>query len=140
MEIRGLEELEKKFKKLQKESPDKFMESMDAGANFMKEHCKEETPRGPKNRPEKYRLRNSYKAGRTEYGGGQYTATVTNTARHAHLVEKGHNLVIKLRDGRKKTIGFVEGRYYIKKAYESGKDGAVAEVSQQVSGFIEGFN
>lgn len=132
MEIKGLEELEVKIQKLQRESPDDFMDAINKGVKFMRKKCKENTPVGPQKKKARERLVNNYKIEKANPIGGVYYAEVRNRAPHAHLVEEGHNQVILHKDGTKETVGFVPGRYYAKKAYEENKGESVNIIEKAI--------
>lgn len=63
----------------------------------------------------------SFKSGKVYNFEGDLCARAYNSSPTAHLHEYGHNIVTQKKNGKQK-VGFVEGKYVMKKAQESFKE------------------
>lgn len=115
--IEGLEELERDLREAIEECPETMKEGLKDIAKDFRKSCRNRTPDGKNHKGD------ASKKLRRKFGtkiideGLIVSALVYNSARHFHLVERGHNLV---KDGQ--VIGFVPGKFMMEKTQEEYRD------------------
>lgn len=108
--IEGLDELERDLTEAIREYPATMKEGLKDIAKDFRKSARARTPDGINHKGDaKTKLRRKYGIKVLE-DGLTSLALVYNSARHFHLVEDGHNLVI---GGR--TVGFVPGKHMMEK-------------------------
>lgn len=110
IDFKGLTEFEEKLKEVEKKAPNRVEEKLDELGKDLKKRSKEKTDQETEKKTGK--LRKSYKLFPSERTPDGWEKTMTNTAPHFHLVEKGHRQMTK--DGEE--IGFVEGKHMVERA------------------------
>ena len=105
IEIKGLEEYLEKFKAVQKKASDRIKRQLDKMGGDLKENTEESSPEISG------KLIKGYKLDEVKEFSKNYQISVYNNARHAHLVEKGHRLVLS----GGKDIGWVDGLFILEK-------------------------
>lgn len=133
LEVNGMDELLAKVEVVQKKAPDRMYTAVNKGAKKAKEIAIEHTPIGPDKKPEKKRMANQWVAQRAKYDGRSFEAGVYNKAPHKHLVNDGHNQVVKDRAGRSKVVGYVPGLKFVEKAAEE----ADPKIKEEFENYID---
>lgn len=117
--IEGLDELEADLRKAVRKCPAQAQQTLKKVANDFKKSAKKRAKAEIKpheNPKPKTKIENKWGTKIVgDYVG--MTALVYNSARHFHLVERGHNLV-----KGKKVIGFVPGKHIMQKTQKEYED------------------
>ena len=139
LEINGINELTNKVEVVQKKAPDRMFDAVNKGIKTAKEIAKDNTPVGPDKKPEKKRMQNQWVAQQAKYDGRSWEAGLYNKAPHKHLVNNGHNQVIKDRNGRQKTVGYVPGLKFVEKTVEEAETKAKEDFDKYIEEVFEGL-
>lgn len=116
-DIEGLEELERDLRNVIKEHPVEMKEELRGIAKDFKKTCMEKTPDGKYHKGDaKTKLLKKYGIRMVDEGMTQ-AALVFNSARHFHLVENGHELIIHGKRGK-----FVSGKHMMEETRDEYKD------------------
>lgn len=111
-DFRELEELQKSIKKAIQICPDKAKKTLQMlGKDFKKKTIKE--TRGAI-ATEGKSLVKGYRLSRVKGSGENFEVDFRGTAPHFHLVELGHNMVVKGKKGGR-VVGYVPGKLIVKK-------------------------
>lgn len=110
-EIKGLEEFQKKIQTIEKKAPDRILNELDRQGNKLRKAMRENSPVSDRNKPNRKRIKYSYKLDPVKKVGGGYSKGLYNKAPHHHLVNNGHRKVTP--GGR--VIGWTPGLFYIEK-------------------------
>lgn len=137
--ISGLEELEKDLTKAIRKCPEQAKETLNGIANEFKKSAKKRAKAELKPHAREGDKKNAAidkKWGKRVIDESVgMTALVWNSARHFHLVEDGHNLVI---DG--KQVGFVPGKHIMEKTRNEYRDKIPEEFEKMVDDILEENN
>lgn len=113
--IDGLDELQKDIQQLVMDYPDETNKQMRKFANEFKEDCNAKMPaeykEGKRPIPKNWEVKNK------QVLRVSIDAEIRNKAPHFHLVENGHNMVV-----RGQTVGFVPGKHYAERTREEWKE------------------
>lgn len=103
LEIKGLEEFQKKIQTIEKKAPDRILKELDRQGNYLRKKARENTPK------RRGTLQKGYRLTKPEKVGGGYQKGLYNRAPHHHLVNNGHRKVTP--GGR--VVGWTAGLFYI---------------------------
>lgn len=106
LEIKGLDEFQKKIQTVERRAPDRILKELDKQGNYLRRKARPNTPKGRTGN-----LRKGYRLTQTEKVGKGYEKGFFNKAPHHHLVNNGHRKVS--RSG--KLLGWTPGVFYIEK-------------------------
>lgn len=120
--------LGEKIRTINKKAPGKIIDRMDKLGRKTVKHVKSRTPESKSKKTSRERLRNRYKAYDIERKGDSWEKPIGSTAPHFHLVERGHDMV--LRSG--KFVRRIEGKSYFEKAMDEFESTIDTEMDKMV--------
>lgn len=116
-EVEGLEDLERDLQNAIKEQPVEMKEELKSIAKDFKKACIKNTPDGKYHKGAiETKLKKKYGIRMVEEGLTQ-AVLVYNSARHYHLIENGHDLIV-----HGKRVAFVPGKHMMEKTRNEYQD------------------
>ncbi|WP_459884104.1 HK97 gp10 family phage protein [Clostridium novyi] len=110
-EFRGVNEFQEELRRIKNEFPDAEEKILNKGIRTLKDMSKEKTPYRT---GDKRHIKDEYKVTKAKWNGDCMESSMTNTAPHFHLIERGH---IQL-DRKGNEVGFVPGQHMVKRSME----------------------